>query len=564
MPAPPLILPPPGTTPQAPADSQGRSRALPPDLLREASQRIGILSLVAATLWFFGTLLGHVALRAQSPPGDTRWRGIIMPVDAIAALSILASLALYAYTRRHRNSQISLDLALVYMIASALGTGLTFHIGLIFFGDTPPPTQFVAPEISWIGVEILLFAALVPTPPRKTVIASLIAVSMNPVGMLFARASGAWHFGAASNVFLMHYPDFLLVGVAGVISHVVTQLGRQVTRAREMGSYRLGELLGSGGMGEVYKATHTMLARTAAVKLIRPETLGGGNSDAAQLAIRRFAREAEAAANLRSPHTVEVYDFGVTEDQTLYFVMEMLEGMDLETLVREYGALPAGRVIHLIRQACESLEEAHARGLVHRDIKPANIHVGRVGLRHDFVKVLDFGLVKEVKRPNPGESLLTAEGLALGTPAYMAPELALNEAVDGRADVYALGCVTYYLLTGRMVFESDNTMRLMVMHIEEKPVPPSERTELAIPPSLDQAVLSCLAKDPAARTPSAAAFSAALAGAESEVEPWTEDDAAAWWREQRGVVTAEALAVGRVTDPFGMNANAPQGTLGAR
>ena len=140
----------------------------------------------------------------------------------------------------------------------------------------------------------------------------------------------------------MHYPDFLLVGVAGVISHVVTQLGRQVTKAREMGSYRLGELLGSGGMGEVYAATHTMLARPAAIKLIRPEALGGGNSEAAQLALRRFAREAEAAANLRSPHTVEVYDFGVTEDQTLYFVMEMLEGMDLESLVRQHGALPAG------------------------------------------------------------------------------------------------------------------------------------------------------------------------------------------------------------------------------
>src|SRR4030095_6807195 len=173
--------------------------------------------------------------------------------------------------------------------------------------------------------------------PRKTVIAALVAASMNPIGMLLARAHGVWDFGSAWNVLLMHYPDFLIVGAPGVISHVVTQLGRHVTRAREMGSYRLGELLGRGGMGEVYKATHTMLARAAAIKLLRPEALGGGgNSDGAQLAVRRFTREAEAAANLRSPHTVEVYDFGVTEDQTLYFVMEMLEGMDLETLVGEY------------------------------------------------------------------------------------------------------------------------------------------------------------------------------------------------------------------------------------
>ena len=353
--------------------------------------------------------------------------------------------------------------------------------------------------------------------------------------MLFARADGAWDFGAASNVLLMHYPDLLLVGAAGVISHVVTQLGRQVTRAREMGSYRLGELLGSGGMGEVYSATHTMLARPAAIKLIRPEALGAGNGEGAQLALRRFAREAEAAANLRSPHTVEVYDFGVTEDQTLYFVMEMLDGLDLETLVRQYGALPAGRVIYLIRQVCQSLAEAHARGLVHRDIKPANIHVGCVGLEHDFVKVLDFGLVKEVKRPSAEDSLITAAGLALGTPSYMAPELALAEAVDGRADVYALGCVAYFLVTGRLVFEADNPMRVMVKHVEEKPLPPSQRTDLPIPPSLDAAILGCLAKDPAARTPNAAAFSEALRVADADVAPWGEAEAAAWWSARRTI-----------------------------
>jgi serine/threonine-protein kinase len=357
---------------------------------------------------------------------------------------------------------------------------------------------------------------------------------MNPVGMLIARANGVWDFGNATNVLLMHYPDFLLVGVAGVISHVVTQLGRQVTRAREMGSYRLGELLGRGGMGEVYKATHTMLARPAAIKLIRTESLGAGNSDSAQLALRRFTREAEAAANLRSPHTVEVYDFGVTDDQTLYFVMEMLEGMDLESLVAQSGPLPAGRVIYIVRQVCESLAEAHARGLVHRDIKPANIHVGRVGLQHDFVKVLDFGLVKEVTRPSQ-DTLVTAAGLALGTPSYMAPELALGEEVDGRADVYALGCVAYFLLTGRMVFEADNSMRLMVKHIEEKPVAPSLRTELRIPPSLDDAVLGCLAKDPALRTPSAVAFAAALTAAEADTDPWGESQASEWWAERIGV-----------------------------
>jgi serine/threonine-protein kinase len=538
MPAPHLILPPLRSTPRSLRDTQGRQRSLPPDLLREASQRLGILALLGAVLWVAGTLLGHITLGVQSPPGDTRWRSIVMPIDAIAATSIVMSLAVFAYTRRYKGSKASLDLGLAYMIAISFALGLMFHVGMVYYGTHLPASRAIAPEISWIGAVILMFAAIVPTPPRKTIIAALVAASMNPVGMLIARANGVWDFGNATNVLLMHYPDFLLVGVAGVISHVVTQLGRQVTRAREMGSYRLGELLGRGGMGEVYKATHMMLARPAAIKLIRTESLGAGNSDSAQLALRRFTREAEAAANLRSPHTVEVYDFGVTEDQTLYFVMEMLDGMDLESLIAQSGPLPAGRVIYIVRQVCESLAEAHARGLVHRDIKPANIHVGRVGLQHDFVKVLDFGLVKEVKRPAQ-DTLATAAGLALGTPSYMAPELALGEEVDGRADVYALGCVAYFLLTGRMVFEADNPMRLMVKHIEEKPVAPSLRTELRIPPSLDDAILGCLAKDPAVRTPSAAAFAAALTTAEADTDPWGESQAAEWWAERiGGVVTA--------------------------
>ena len=529
MPAPQLIPPHAAGTPQPSRDSQGRSRPLPPDLLRDASTRLGILSLLSAGLWLLGTILGHLTVLFNSGPGDTRWRSIMMPVDGIAAASIGVSLGFYAYTRRAKDPARSLDLGLVFMILMAFALGVMFHLSIVFNWGRMPAQTPIRPELSWIGAVVLMFAAIVPTPPKKTVVAALIAVSMNPVGMLIARTHGTWDFGSAINVLVMHYPDYLLVGVAGVISHVVTQLGRQVTRAREMGSYRLGDLLGQGGMGEVYKATHTMLARPAAVKLIRPEALGASDSDAAQLAVKRFSREAEAAANLRSPHTVEVYDFGVTEDQTLYYVMEMLEGMDLESLVKQHGPVPPGRAIHILRQVCESLEEAHYVGLVHRDIKPANIHLGRVGIRHDFVKVLDFGLVKPVKKSSPGESLITAAGLALGTPAYMAPELALGEDVDGRADIYALGCVAYFLLTGRLVFEADNAMRLMVKHIEEKPVPPSKRASQPIPGSLDDTVLSALAKDPATRTPSAAAFAAALSEAARDVEPWDEAAAADWW-----------------------------------
>ena len=215
------------------------------------------------------------------------------------------------------------------MIFTAVDLGFMFH-----WMPMPAEQLVIAPEISWIGAIVLMFAAIVPTTPAKSVIAGLIAVSMNPLSMLIARARGAWQFESATDVVLMHYPDYLLVGVAVVISRVVTSLGQQVAKAREMGSYELGELIGRGGMGEVYKATHRMLARPAAIKLIRPEMVAAGDPEGAQLAVLRFRREAEAAANLRSPHTVELYDFGETDDGTLYFVMELLDGLDLETLVR--------------------------------------------------------------------------------------------------------------------------------------------------------------------------------------------------------------------------------------
>jgi serine/threonine-protein kinase len=301
----------------------------------------------------------------------------------------------------------------------------------------------------------------------------------------------------------MHYPNYLMLGVAVVISHVVTRLGQQVTREREMGSYRLGELLGRGGMGEVYRATHRMLARPAAIKLIRPEVLASGDGTMAQNAAARFRREAEAAARLRSPHTVELYDFGVTEDGTLYLVMEFLEGTNLELLVRSQGPLPAARVVHILLQVCESLEEAHSNGLVHRDIKPANIHLGRLGLHDDFVKVLDFGLVRSMAGPSE-ESLADAAGMTPGTPAYMAPEMAHDQTVDGRADLYSLGCVAYYLLTGHLVFEGDTPLQTILKHLQHPPVPPSQRTDQPIPAELEALVLACLEKQPDDRPRSAA------------------------------------------------------------
>jgi serine/threonine-protein kinase len=286
-------------------------------------------------------------------------------------------------------------------------------------------------------------------------------------------------------------------------------------------------------MGEVYQASHRILARPAAIKLIRSEMLLGPNRPAGELAAKRFQREAEAAAHLRSPHTVKLYDCGVTEDGTLYFVMELLDGMTLDQLVHKHGPVSPARVIYILRQVCASLAEAHARGLVHRDIKPANIHVGRLGLHHDFVKVLDFGLVKSVasakgESGESGESRLTAAGMTPGTPAFMAPEMAAGDAVDGRADLYALGCVAYFLLTGKPVFESESPLQMMAKHLRETPAPPSASASQPIPAALDAVVLQCLSKRPEDRPSDAAALARALAAI--KVEPWTEARAKEWWQ----------------------------------
>jgi hypothetical protein len=496
---------------------RSRRRSLPADLLDNASRRVGIMSLIGAALWIVGTVLWH-AMMYQLEPQWSRWQ----PSDVFAVVGVVVSLTLFAYTRRsHHDPKRILDLSLVYLVFTCAAAGLIQH------WDPVPSRTSVEPMISWLGAIVLIFAAAVPTEPWKLLVAGVISVSMNPIGMLIAKARGAWEFGPSFNVIVMHYQDYLLVAVAVVISRVVTGLGQEVAIAREMGSYQLGELLGRGGMGEVYRATHRLLARPAAIKLIRPETIGAPGTAAARSAVTRFRREATAAANLRSPHTVELYDFGVTEDGTLYYAMELLEGFDLESLVRQKGPVPPARVIHILRQVCESLEEAHASGLVHRDIKPANIHIGRLGLQSDFVKVLDFGLVKSVVESDVTHSLATVAGLAPGTPAYMAPEMALGQPVDGRADLYALGCVAYYLITGRLVFEAETGLQMIAKRLDEDPLPPSARTEVAVPAELDRLVLSCLARKPDDRPRSAADLDRALAAV--PLEPWSDEQAAQWW-----------------------------------
>jgi serine/threonine protein kinase len=290
-----------------------------------------------------------------------------------------------------------------------------------------------------------------------------------------------------------------------------------------LGHYRLMEKIGEGGMGEVWRARHQLLARPCAVKLIRTELLGAGNREAAT---ERFRLEARSIARLSSPNTVRLYDFGVTETGNFYFVMELLAGMDLSSMVQRFGPLPPERVVHLLRQACRSLGEAHAAGLLHRDIKPHNLYVSKLGLDFDVVKVLDFGLVKSL-----GESAaqITAEGAVTGTPAYMSPERVTGSPTDERSDLYALGCVAYWMLTGKAVFTGE-PVAVMVHHARTAPQSPSKASGRAIPAHLEQIVMACLEKAPDRRPSSAVELWRQL-GELTLAPPWTPERAEGWWRE---------------------------------
>jgi serine/threonine-protein kinase len=449
------------------------------------------------------------------------------------AISIPAGLGVALLTRRHvlPIERIGL-LAVTFEILSSFG--ITFseyqHIaGGIQYQDG----SFGGLGLSWVAPWVVFFSVVVPAPPRRALPAAILASSAVPVAYAVGVARGInlpltpfyFFFGL-----VLPYIAVTFMAYAG--SRIVHRLFAEVGRARELGSYRLVERLGGGGMGEVWRAQHRLLARPAAIKLINPAHMGGTGSERRETMLARFEREAQATAAMRSPHTVELYDFGRTDDGAFYYVMELLDGLDCQTLVDAHGPLPAERVAYLLRQACHSLGEAHDQGLIHRDIKPANVFVCRYGRELDWVKVLDFGLVKgspdQAKDPR-----LTGEGYVGGTPDFMAPEQVLGDRpVDGRADIYALGCVAYWLLTGRTVFQGANAVATMMQHVQATPEPPSRRTELPIPAPLERIVQQCLEKDPAVRPATADELSARLAEVPLAL-PWTPARAAEWWDSHR-------------------------------
>jgi serine/threonine-protein kinase len=481
---------------------------------------VATASIVIASLWLIALVINNLFLRTFPGVPADMLRTWPWPGNAIAGAGVILSIAMVVVAGRLSNRPpLLLDIGLGYLIATA------FLIGLEDFWSPAPHRM----GVSWACIVILIYPAIAPNTPKKILIAGLIAASMDPLGLGIARLRGVTPDVVPFQVLWMFLPNYICAVIAVIPAGIIARLGRQVRKARELGSYRLGTMIGQGGMGAVYRANHRMLARPAAIKLIRPEILGHSTHEDPRVAVERFRREAEVVATLRSPHTVELYDFGVTEDETFYAVMELLEGLDLQGLVDRFGPVPSERVVAILRQACSSLGEAHRRGMIHRDIKPSNIYVTRMGLSVDFVKVLDFGLVKAKLPRDQANVMLTAPEVTTGTPAFMAPEMVQGEQpIDHRVDIYALGAVAYWLLTGQLVFNAVSAVAMLMKHATEAPVPPSQRTELPIHPELDDLILACLAKAPSDRPANAEDLARRLA--EIQVpEPWTEERAARWW-----------------------------------
>jgi eukaryotic-like serine/threonine-protein kinase len=507
--------------PDAPEPSTRAATGLPADLLSQSAGRLRVVALLYAALFFLAGILPALLL-----PGDReRFLSSFLQWGP-GVLGILVGLLVAAVIRSKRLPvHAGINLGLVFEVVSS------YAIAAAEFADPQSIEMhrgFLG--LSWVAVWVVLFTIVIPTSPRRALFTALASVSSVPVtiGLVLASGSTSLRLDPAQFFFGLVFPYILVVGMAYVGARVVYQLGTEVKRARELGSYRLEQKLGEGGMGEVWRARHRMLARPAAIKLIRPSSAENGRAGVSDEAVRRFEREAQVIARLRSPHTVELFDFGRAEDGAFYYVMELLDGLDADSLVRRFGPVPAERAIYLLRQICHSLSEAQSCGLVHRDIKPANIFLCRYGEEFDFVKVLDFGIVGATPDAADPSPVHTRENTVRGTPAFIAPEQAIGVAVDGRADIYATGCVAYWLLTGQLVFTADTPMRLLLHHAHTKPVSPSARTELPIPSALEDLVLSCLAKEPADRPQSARELSLRLAEIEGE-NAWTQDRARDWW-----------------------------------
>lgn len=495
------------------------------DYRRLFQDRIRLLCLLGAGFMAVAYLINNSILLSK---GETFHDSFLAFPYTASYLGSCAVFAIgYGITRGGRRSLLLLR---IVDVISLVGFTSMQALAMWFLRETPSVVLALSLPIAY---GILMRAVLVPDRAVRTAMVSLVAKL--PVFFVAYHVWAVCANDSTSDLRESSYAVFVVrgllgVAVAAIASHVIFGLQRQVRQARQLGQYQLEEKIGEGGMGEVYRASHALLRRPTAVKLLRPQMAGEEN-------LARFEREVQLTSQLTHPSTIAIYDFGRTPDGVFYYAMELLRGLNLFELVAQHGPLPPGRIIHILDQVCGSLAEAHEAGLIHRDIKPHNLVVCERGGLRDFVKVLDFGLVKSLH----GDLQITneIEGTLVGSPLYLSPEAIKGHAVDSRADLYALGAVGYYLLTGLSLFDSTSPFEVLGLQVTASPLPPSLRTGRALPRDLEMLILECLAKVPDSRPASALELQARLRTCE-HAGTWTSADADRWWNENApGVLDGE-------------------------
>jgi serine/threonine-protein kinase len=430
----------------------------------------------------------------------------------------------------------TLSVPTIHALDAVLTITLSTCWALLGIGISPSePIEFSI--ILATSYTLIARSVLVPSTFGRTLVIS--GVSVVPTILFFAdrRMSFVANAPAAQvRTFLMFTVLWCCVAAftSAFQSRLLYGLRQRIREAGKLGQYTLEEKIGEGGMGVVYRATHAMLRRPAAIKLLLPERAGEKD-------LARFEREVQQTSRLLHPNTISIFDYGRTADGTFYYVMEYLDGFDLEWLVDTEGPLEPSRVIRILGQASGALVEAHGLGLIHRDIKPANIVLTERNDEADVVKVVDFGLVKSLGGGTDDMTVTKADAIT-GTPLYLAPEsITAPDSVDGRSDLYALGAVGYFLLAGVPVFEASTVLEMCSKHLLETPVPPSARSGRPVPPDLEQLILACLAKSPADRPASAAVLKAALEVC-AKATPHDPEVSTRWWRERASTLRARRKA----------------------
>jgi serine/threonine-protein kinase len=533
-PAPPMTGGPTGPSPSTVGVDQPVKEALVPgavrprlaedvrSLLHRRLLFLAVMFSLGMVAWVALALLEIVAHRGQIPLDGWLYLGVAAFMMTLGAVLSTVLWRQSLSLRRLRALELVLFGA-IYLLWTTLHTHFYPQLRL-----PNPPGWFGAVMAHSVSIPwsfmIIAYGIFIPNTWRRC--AAVVGVmALTP----FVTSAAT---GLAAEVTEGHSPASFFITVAVWIStataiavygaHRIEVLRQEVVAARRLGPYQLKKRLGAGGMGEVYLAEHVLLKRPCAVKLIRPERAGNPAE------LQRFEREVRATSALTHPNTVQVFDYGHADDGTFYYAMEYLPGINLDELVVKHGPLPPARAIHLLRQLCGALAEAHAAGLIHRDIKPGNVIVGERGGRHDVVKLLDFGLVRS-QSGGPDETRLTQEGAIAGTPAFMSPEQAGGQPdLNGRSDIYSLGALAYFLLAGQAPFAGRSMIHVLLAHISEPPKPLTDHCPDA-PADLQAVVLRCLAKKPSERFSDVQSMEQALTAC-AAAGAWTEAEAAAWWR----------------------------------